>query len=49
MQNGGEPTYTAMLADPTAEQWICQIRRLPTYEKYINKDGLIIHLSHAGF
>ena len=49
MQNGGEPTYTAMLADPTAEQWIYQIRRLPTYEKYINKDGLIIHLSHAGF
>ena len=49
MQNGGEPTYTAMLADQSAEQWVYPIKRLPIYEKYVNKDGIIIHLSHAGF
>ena len=49
IQNGGEPTYTAMLADQSAEQWIYPIKKLPVYEKYVNKDGIVIHLSHAGF
>lgn len=49
MQNGGEPTYDAMIADPSAEQWIPKIRKLPTYAKYVNVSGITVHLSHAGF
>ena len=49
MHNGGDPTYNAMLADQSAEQWIPQIRRLPVYEKYVNENGITVHLCHAGF
>ena len=47
--NGGDATLEGLLADEKRDQWITYLRKLPTYHEYINKNGLTIYLSHAGF
>ena len=50
-QNGGMNTYEGWSNETPEEQrkWFYKIKKLPAEEKYINKDGKIIFLSHAGF
>lgn len=49
-ENGGEPTYNALLAEPeeSARKLLRRIKRLPETMEYTNKKGQNILLSHAG-
>lgn len=48
-QNGGENTFEGWMANEMNEDWLAHLRRLPVSYKYINKDGIHIYLTHAGF
>lgn len=50
--NGGANTFDAVwngMPQQDAAGWIGYIRRLPTSEQYLNKDGQLMVLTHAGF
>ena len=49
--NGGQPTLRAMLADDNfiREHTIVVLALLPLTAEYTNKNGELIHMSHAGF
>lgn len=49
--NGGGRTFEGWQAELPANQleWKSRLNKLPVYMKYINKDGLIIMMTHAGF
>jgi serine/threonine protein phosphatase 1 len=49
--NGGRQTFDGWRHEPEADQteWYHRLMRLPRMEKYENKDGKTIYLSHAGF
>ena len=49
--NGGRPTLNAMLADDNfiREHTITELALLPLTAEYVNKNGELIHMSHAGW
>lgn len=49
--NGGGRTFEGWQAESPANQleWKSRLNKLPVYMEYINKDGLIIMMTHAGF
>ena len=50
--NGGANTFDAVwngMPQQDAAGWMGHIRRLPTAEQYLNKDGQLMVLTHAGF
>ena len=50
--NGGASTFDAVwngMPQQDAAGWMGHIRRLPTAEQYLNKDGQLMVLTHAGF
>lgn len=49
--NGGNTTLDALnlLPREKVEWYVQEIKKMPTYVKYKNKDGITIHLCHAGF
>jgi hypothetical protein len=49
MNNGGLSTLLDWSKEKYAIEYLNLINNLPFYEQYINKDGIKIHLSHAGF
>lgn len=49
LSNGGLNTLQEWSYEEQKHGWTSYLDKLPLYEKYVNKDGIIIHLSHAGF
>lgn len=49
--NGGSGTYEGLMSETPANQaaWIAHLNKLPYIQQYVNKDGLRIFLTHAGF
>jgi calcineurin-like phosphoesterase family protein len=47
--NGGYNTLQDWMIDGENLSWASWLDKLPVYKKYINKDKITIHLSHAGF
>ena len=47
--NGGADTFDQWIKEEQKDSWYFYLKKLPTYKQYINKDGIVIHLSHAGF
>ena len=49
-ENGGEPTYNALLGEPEedARRLLSRLEKLPESMEYTNKKGQTIFLSHAG-
>ena len=47
--NGGGDTFLQWQQEEQRVGWWHYLKYLPTYKKYINKSGVTIHLSHAGF
>ena len=49
--NGGNKTWDKLKTLPQEKiLWFMdQIERMPTYIKYVNENGITVHLSHAGF
>ena len=48
-QNGGGETFLGWLLEPMKASWWNYLKKLPTYKKYVNEQGITIHLCHAGF
>ena len=48
-QNGGGETFLDWLLEPMKTGWWNYLKKLPTYKKYVNEQGITIHLCHAGF
>lgn len=50
-QNGGGPTFESWQTESPDNQlkWKIRLDKLPIYAEYINKDGLLIMMTHAGF
>lgn len=50
MNNGGWETFDKMIGQDKLDMWLDQLNRTTKYvATYENKDGKIIHLTHAGF
>lgn len=49
MNNGGLSTLLDWSKEKNAIEYLNLINKFPVYEQYINKNGIKIHLSHAGF
>ena len=49
LSNGGLDTFQEWSHEEHKHDWVSYLDKLPLYKKYVNKDGIIIHLSHAGF
>ena len=50
MSNGGWETFDKMMGQDKLDMWLDQLNRTTKYAAtYENKDGKIIHLTHAGF
>lgn len=49
LANGGIETFQEWNCEAQKNGWLSYLDKLPIYKKYINKDGIIIHLTHAGF
>lgn len=51
MFNGGYDTFTSMLEDDkeTVKTIVEHLDALPYRTEYLNKDGILIHLCHAGY
>lgn len=47
--NGGGKTFFEWDQEENQSGWWHYLKTLPVYKKYINQDGYIIHLCHAGF
>lgn len=47
--NGGYETYDSIIQDENSEIYLTQLARTELYHCYENKNGQVIHLSHAGF
>lgn len=49
--NGGYDTYNSVweLPQSIATGWMNHIKYLPVFEQYVNKNGQLIALTHAGF
>lgn len=47
--NGGEDTINDWINSGANPQWVNFLLHLPYYRTYKNKDGIEIHLSHAGY
>lgn len=49
--NGGQPTSNGMKRDTVKEviNIVNELRRLPLTAEYVNKNGELIHMSHAGW
>lgn len=47
--NGGSITFEQFIEDGKDFSWIEKLENLPLIQTYVNKNGDIIHLSHAGF
>lgn len=47
--NGGSSTFDSWMQNGASMLWYELLKRLPTYETYYNKNGILILLSHAGF
>lgn len=47
--NGGYQTMIDWEIMPDREKWINVLDSLPVFDTYVNKDGITILLSHAGF
>ena len=47
--NGGEKTFHDWIEDGAHADWIHWLNKLPVQMSYINKDGVNLELSHAGF
>ena len=47
--NGGADTLDQAMLEQNPAMWMRQLKTLPTFEKYVNTEGEIIYLSHAGF
>lgn len=49
VSNGGLDTFDQAMADSDPAGWAKYLRTLPTFMKYMNTNGELIYLSHAGF
>lgn len=49
MGNGGKQTWKDVFKDPEGIDYIRKLVQLPEEAYYINDEGRVIHLSHAGF
>ena len=49
IMNGGDGTFTSWLNNGAYKEWAGVFKLLPYYTTYVNKDGILIFLSHAGF
>ena len=49
MWNGGYPTFEAILDDSGPDFYIRKLIHCGNYCRYINTNGQLIHLTHAGF
>lgn len=47
--NGGNQTFEDWAMDPYRERWLHQLKWLPQYKQYVNKDGITFLMSHAGY
>lgn len=47
--NGGGDTFLQWQQEEQKTGWWHYLKDFPTYKKYVNKSGVTIHLSHAGF
>lgn len=47
--NGGHKTLDDLEIEEMPNGWVDYLNKLPTYTCYMNKQGQIIYLSHAGF
>lgn len=49
IQNGGLGTFESWQEDGEKAGWLSYLNHLPEHLVYTNKDGIEIHLTHAGF
>lgn len=49
INNGGQPTYNAMLKDDCDPETVKVVSKLPLIDTYTNVDGITFIMSHAGF
>ena len=47
--NGGYQTLEDWRMAGAEGEWSSFLRKLPVYQEYVNKDGVLVRLSHAGF
>ena len=48
-RNGGAKTLSAWKREGKSKRWLEKIVKLPTHTEYINQDGKVILMSHAGY
>ena len=48
-QNGGYETFNDWLMEEYKSSWIAELKKLPLTAEYVNKDGITILMSHAGY
>jgi predicted phosphodiesterase len=46
--NGGAETFDGWHHDGSKMEWATRLSALPMYAKYINQDGVEIHMTHSG-
>ena len=48
-RNGGEYTFQDWWKDGANMDWASRLDELPVHAEYINKDGIVVLMSHAGY